>query len=103
MCFQEGFQCSQGGAALQKELFEELQSPGEELLKQMSRKGEGVIKKEHVGSGEAERSWQEWRTGFLDVFKGVKKGSLRDSNADSKSPPRICDYYIVIKKIPNKI
>lgn len=64
MCFQEGFQCSQGGAALQKELFEELQNPGEELLKQMSRKGEGVMKKEHVGSGEAERSWQGVKNRF---------------------------------------
>lgn len=36
------------------------------------------------------------------MFKGVKKGSLRDSNADSKSPPRVCDYYNVIKKIPTK-
>lgn len=50
----------------------------------------GVVKQKDPG--------REWRIGFLDVFKGVKKGSLRDSNADSKSPPRICDYYIAIKK-----
>lgn len=39
VCLQEGFQISQGGAALQKEWFEKSQSPGKEILKQVSRKG----------------------------------------------------------------
>lgn len=32
------------------------------------------------------------------VFEGAKKGSVRDSNADSEPPFRVCDYYAVIKK-----
>ena len=69
------------------------------MLKQVSRKGEGVIKKRNMLEVVKQKDpGREWRAGVLGVFEGAKKSSVRDSNAGSKYALRVCDYYVVIKK-----